>query len=53
MPEPSRGLVMHLVKTWSFNFDDKDLLLLERDLLLLGPFGWHSVFNYSFGQLFD
>ena len=32
-------------KTWSFNFDDKDLPLLDRDLLLLGPCGWHSVFN--------
>ena len=32
-------------KTWLFNFDDKDLLLLDRDLLLLGTCGWHSVFN--------
>ena len=26
-------------KTWSFNFDDKDLLLLDRDLLLLDLLG--------------
>ena len=26
-------------KTWSFNFAEKDLLLLDGDLLLLGPFG--------------
>ena len=32
-------------KIWSFNFDDKDLLLLDRDLLLLGPCGWYSVFS--------
>ena len=32
-------------KTWSFNFDDKDLLSLDKDLLLLGLCGWKSVFN--------
>ena len=26
-------------KTWPFNFAEKDLLLLDEDLLLLGPFG--------------
>jgi hypothetical protein len=32
-------------KTWPSNFDDQDLLLLDRYLLLLGPCGWHSVSN--------
>ena len=31
--------------SWPSNFDDQDLLLLDGDILLLGPDGWCSVFN--------
>jgi hypothetical protein len=37
---PSRSMT-----SWPSNFDDQDLLLLDGDILLLGPDGWCSVFN--------
>ena len=39
-------------KTWPFNFDDQDLLLLDGHILLIGPFGWRSVFNHQLRSVF-